>query len=33
MNYSKWAIENSKLINLLVAILVVGGLMAYYVMR
>ena len=29
MNYSKWAIENSKLINLLVAILVVGGLMAY----
>lgn len=29
MNYSKWALENSKLINVLVAILVVGGFLAY----
>lgn len=29
MNYSKWALENSKLINFLVVILVVGGLLAY----
>ena len=29
MNFSRWALENSKLINFLVAILVVGGLMAY----
>ncbi len=29
MNFSKWALDNSKLINFLVAILVVGGLMAY----
>lgn len=29
MNFSKWALDNSKLINFLIAILVVGGLMAY----
>ena len=29
MNFSKWALDNSKLINFLVVILVVGGLMAY----
>ena len=29
MNLSKWALDNSKLINFLVAILVVGGLLAY----
>ncbi len=29
MNYSKWALNNSKLINFLVIILVVGGVMAY----
>ena len=29
MNYSKWALENSKLIHFLVVILVVGGFMAY----
>ncbi len=29
MNYSKWALENSKLIHVLVAILVVGGFLAY----
>lgn len=29
MNYSKWALDNSKLINLLVAILIVGGILAY----
>ena len=32
MNYSKWALENSKVINLLVIILVVGGLLAYHSM-
>ena len=32
MNYSKWALENSKVINLLVAILVIGGLLAYHSM-
>ena len=29
INFSKWALDNSKLINFLVVILVVGGLMAY----
>ena len=29
MNYSKWALDNSKLINFLVVILVVGGILAY----
>lgn len=29
MNYSKWALNNSKLINFLVVILVIGGIMAY----
>ena len=29
MNYSKWALDNSNVINFLVVILVVGGLMAY----
>lgn len=29
MNYSKWALENHQLINFLVAILVVGGFLAY----
>ena len=29
MNFSKWALDNSKLINFMVVILVVGGLMAY----
>ena len=29
INYSKWALDNSKLINFLVAILVVGGFLAY----
>ena len=29
MNYSKWALHNSKLINFLVVILVVGGLLSY----
>ena len=29
MNFSKWALYNSKVINFLVAILVVGGLLAY----
>lgn len=29
MNFSKWALNNSKLINFLIAILVVGGLLAY----
>ena len=29
MNFSKWALDNSKLINFLIAILVVGGLLAY----
>ena len=29
MNLSKWALDNSKLINFLVVILVVGGLLAY----
>ena len=29
MNYSKWALDNSKLIHFLVVILVVGGFMAY----
>lgn len=29
MNYSKWALDNSKLINFLVVILVIGGLLAY----
>ena len=29
MNFSKWALDNSKLINFLIAILVVGGLIAY----
>ena len=29
MNLSKWALENSKLIYLLVALLVVGGFLAY----
>lgn len=29
MNYSKWALDNSKLIHFLVVILVIGGVMAY----
>ena len=29
MNYSKWALENSKLVHFLVVILVVGGILAY----
>lgn len=29
MNYSKWALDNSKLINFLVIILVIGGIAAY----
>lgn len=29
MNFSKWALDNSKLVHLLVVILVVGGFMAY----
>ena len=32
VNYSKWALENSKLINFLVAILVVGGMLSYWSM-
>ena len=29
MNFSKWALDNSKLINFLIVILIVGGLLAY----
>ena len=29
MNYSKWALDNSKLVNFLVIVLVIGGILAY----
>ena len=29
MNYSKWALDNSKLVNFLVVVLVIGGILAY----